>query len=159
MKTLSPTFLVFCLSLGAVGMTDDVKGDKAMIQGTWKVVFIEESSRKVPPCHLDRTLRGFEELQIRVVITKDRYTVKAKDLIFGSKPYKLDPARKPSWFDLGSVRTPEGEELGPNLGIYELKGDDLKICFGKSGKDRPTSFDSSQDSAIDVLLILKREQP
>jgi uncharacterized protein (TIGR03067 family) len=155
MQTLFPTLVALYLILGG----NEVKGDEAMIQGTWKVVFIEEGGRKVPPCDLDRTLRAFEEMQMKVVITKDRYTVKAKDLTFGSKPYKLDPSRRPRWFDLDSLRTPEGKELGPNLGIYELKGDDLKICLGKSAKDRPTSFDSSQDSAVDVLLIMKREKP
>ena len=94
---------------------------------------------------------------MRIVISKDKYTVKTKEMT-DAKTYRLDPAKSPKWFELEGVKAPGRVEIGPNLGIYELNGDELKIYLGRSGKDRPTAFDPNKDSAADVLLILKREK-
>ena len=65
--------------------------------------------------------------------------------------YHLDPSKKPKTFDLTPLKPPGGKE--PVLrGIYDLNGDELKLCFGKSGS--PAEFRS--DDAL--LLILKREK-
>jgi uncharacterized protein (TIGR03067 family) len=87
-----------------------------------------------------------------LVVTKDKITYK-----FGDKTkelsYKLDATKKPKWIDIT-----EGDHT--NLGIYELEGDNLKICFPEGGKDeRSTAFESKPDSVNDILIILKREKP
>jgi hypothetical protein len=44
------------------------------------------------------------------------------------------------------------------LGIYELKGDDLKICFVHGGGgERPTDF-ASKEGTAQSLIVLKREK-
>jgi hypothetical protein len=54
----------------------------------------------------------------------------------------------------------EGEEVKPSVGIYELKGDDLKICYPEAGNvERSTAFESKADSVNDIFIILKREKP
>jgi hypothetical protein len=44
------------------------------------------------------------------------------------------------------------------MGIYEVKGDDLKIYFGGE-LERATSFDGKVDGTDGWLLVLKREKP
>jgi hypothetical protein len=44
------------------------------------------------------------------------------------------------------------------LGIYELKGDDLKIGFGNDGLVRPRQFVIGKEDVV-WLLVLKREKP
>ena len=83
-----------------------------------------------------------------MVITKDTITYK-----FGDKTtklsYKLDATKKPKWIDLT-----EGDKT--TLGIYELEGENLKICFPEGGKrERSTAFESKPNSVNDVLIILK----
>ena len=66
--------------------------------------------------------------------------------------YKLDVSKTPKWIDL----TVGGEK---QAGIFELKGDDLKICSNeKSGGKRPTRFESKPDSEH-FLLVFKRAKP
>jgi uncharacterized protein (TIGR03067 family) len=54
------------------------------------------------------------------------------------------------------VKPVEGQNQGKTLlAIYELEGDDLKICFVESTKDRPTEFSADKDSGR-VLHVYKR---
>jgi len=73
-----------------------------------------------------------------------------------SGAFKVDATKKPKTMDM----TPsEGRYKDKTLlGIYELDGDTLKICFAEPGKDRPTDFTSKAGSGV-VLAIHKREKP
>ena len=140
MRSCLFTLLTAGFLLGAAGAQDDAKGDHEKIQGTWKVVSAEDSGRKAP----DEAVKN-----IKWVITKDKITYK-----FGDKTtelsYKLDATKKPKWIDLT-----EGDRT--TLGIYELEGDNLKICFPEGGKrERSTAFESKPDSVNDILIVLKR---
>jgi uncharacterized protein (TIGR03067 family) len=129
--------------LAAASAKDDAKGDHERIQGPWKVVSAEDSGRKAP----DEVIK-----HLKWVITKEKITY-----TFGNKTtewsYKLETTKKPKWIDLT-----EGGRT--TLGIYELEGDNLKICFpeGHRGK-RSTAFESKLNSVNDVLIILEREKP
>jgi uncharacterized protein (TIGR03067 family) len=135
--------LMVGLMSGAGAAKDDVKGDAEKIQRIWKAVSAEDSGQKAP---------GEAIKNLKMVITKDKITYK-----FGGKTtewsYKLDPTKKPKWINLttGRDRT--------TLGIYDLDGDNLKICFPEEGKERSTAFESKPNSVNDVLIILKREKP
>lgn len=142
MRSCLLTLLAAGFLLCTAGAKDDAKGDHENIQGTWKVVSAEDSGRKAP----DDAVKN-----IKWVITKDKITYK-----FGEKTtewtYKLDPTKKPKWIDLTT-----GQHT--TLGIYELEGDNLKICFPEEGKERSTAFESKPNSVNDILIILKREKP
>lgn len=45
------------------------------------------------------------------------------------------------------------------MGIYELKGDDLRILFGEGIGGRATTFDGKVDGKDGWFLVLKREKP
>ena len=55
-----------------------------------------------------------------------------------AQDYVLDPSAKPK-----SIDWRDGGKNGPSkplAGIYELEGDELKICWGKEGAGRPEAF-------------------
>ena len=57
---------------------------------------------------------------------------------------KLDPSKSPKTID---VTMTEGPSKGTvMLGIYEIDGDTLKVCFDPHGKKRPTEFKSAPGS-------------
>ncbi len=143
MRSCLFTLLTASVLQGSAGAKDDAKGDHETIPGTWQVVSAEDSGTKAP---------GEAVKNIKWVITKDTITYK-----FGDKTtklsYKLDATKKPKWIDLT-----EGDKT--TLGIYELDGDKLKICFPEGGKkERSTAFESKPNSVNDVLITLKREKP
>ncbi|HKR61800.1 MAG TPA: TIGR03067 domain-containing protein [Pyrinomonadaceae bacterium] len=126
----------------AKGIEVKASDDSDKIQGTWEVVSAADNGRKTP-ANLTKDLE--------LIITTDKMSYR-----LGKKTtewsYKLDPSKQPKWIDLTDVRE-------TTLGIYELEGDTLKICFPEARKgERSTAFESKPNSVNDVLIILKREK-
>jgi uncharacterized protein (TIGR03067 family) len=115
--------------------------DHDNIQGPWRIVSVELRGQS-----LTEKLKNH-----KVVFTKDRMTFKDGDKDDGEFNYKLDSTKKPRWIDLdlkgrGKIAR----------GIYDLDGDNLKICHPDPEKDRSTAFTSIPDS---ILFVLKRDRP
>src|SRR5262249_2122060 len=101
------------------------------IQGTWKFVSQERDGKPRP--------RG-ELAKQTITFAGDKWTVRRDGKVVQAGTHKFDPGKKPPRVD--AVVT-EGEDKGfTMLGIYELKGDTLKVCFDLKGKERPTDFTS-----------------
>lgn len=87
-----------------------------------------------------------------VLILKDgKLTATSGGSVKGIGTYKLDPTKAPMWIDV----TIRDETF---LGIYELKGNKLKICHGRPGDKRSTRFVSEAGSSNRVLTILYRQK-
>jgi RNA polymerase sigma factor (sigma-70 family) len=131
---------------GAAGLVAvwaaDGPSDRDKLQGTWKVV----------AATLDGTTDGPEvdqvKKQLEIVFKGDKLTIKV------AADYKLDPTTSPKQIDLSVSYAPE-EERRTIRGIYDLSGDDLKLCLGGPDTDRPTAFASEKGSRR-MLLVLKR---
>ena len=54
--------------------------------------------------------------------------------------FKIDPTKRPRRMD---ATTPAGEV---SLGIYEVEGDDYRVCFAPPGEERPRAFGSEPGS-------------
>src|SRR5262249_6009598 len=99
----------------------------------------------------------------KVVITANKLTFvgRGADETVG---YKLDPTKTPKAIDLIDAKR---KDTRP--GIYQLEGDDLKICYrmgeAKAREERPKEFNTgpkrdkpSADGPGLMLLVLKREK-
>lgn len=64
-------------------------------------------------------------------------------------------SRTPKAFDLEFTHPLTGK-VSVSKGIYELKGDVLKLCYDNTGKERPKTFQSTEETANVVLSVLKR---
>jgi uncharacterized protein (TIGR03067 family) len=130
----------------AVGQ-DDAKA----IQGVWVAASMEANGKPAPA----------EAVKVM------RFTFKADTLLIRGNfrdereeefTFKLDAASSPKHLDI--IPADKDKEKGQVtiLGIYELKGDDLKVCIrhAKSDKGRPAEFATTPDSEL-VLVVFKRE--
>jgi len=124
----------------------DEAGEKDLkkIQGTWKFVSQEMEGKPRPP----------EELaKLTITFSGDKWSVREAGKVVQGGTHKFDPSKKPAHVD--AVVT-EGEDKGSKmLGIYELKGDTLRVCFDPQGKERPTGFTSK---AGQFAAVLEREK-
>jgi uncharacterized protein (TIGR03067 family) len=127
------------------GVSGDEKKDDEKIQGNWTVVSREFIGKKTPEAELKA---------LKVTIKDGTITMddgKKKEKI----PYKLDPSKKPKAIDLANTGI---ESKETTLGIYELDGDTLKMCWSeKDPKHRATKFASDKDSG-QTMIVLKREK-
>jgi len=121
----------------------DVEKELKKFQGTWTFESVEAGGKEVPAAEFKR---------ITVTFEGDRYTVKKGDEVIQAATQKLDPSKSPKTLD---VTVAEGPHQGVvMLGIYEISGDTLKVCFDPEGKKRPTQFKSASGSQ--TLVVHKR---
>jgi len=138
-------------ALGAMGAIGARAVDKAEVekelkkfQGTWTFASLEEGGKVVPPAALKGNTFIFEG---------DKYTIKNGDAVVQVATLKLDPSKSPKTFDVTATVGPQ--EVVISLGIYEISGDTLKLCYVEVGKKRPTEFKTAVGSQT-TLAVLKR---
>ena len=124
---------------------DAVKKEMKKLEGTWKVVSLEMNGNK------------FSEEQLnavkKMVIKGNKYTIHLANNEV-TMTFKVDPSKKPKAID--STYEDQNGETVKAKGIYELKGDTLKVCrTTKTDAKRPTKFASKADSGL-ILVVYKR---
>jgi uncharacterized protein (TIGR03067 family) len=116
---------------------------KKELDGTWSVMSSESDGRKASKDDIK---------MVRLVFAGATLTTKRGDKSAESA-IVIRPGEKPKEID---VIPGDGPDKGKKLqGIYELNGDNLRICLSKPGKKRPTEFTSQADSGR-VLIVLNR---
>jgi uncharacterized protein (TIGR03067 family) len=140
-KTKVLLALAIGLVLGADGK-DDAKNDQKKLQGKWIVTSGVIDGNKLPK----------DQVKGDLVFDKDKYAYTTGDEK-GGGTFKLDPSKKPKHMDSvpsdGPVQGQTVEE------IYEIDGDNLKICIALPGTPRPTAFKSEAGSGL-WLFTYKR---
>jgi uncharacterized protein (TIGR03067 family) len=120
------------------GAADDLR----QLQGTWQVVSAEQNGEPVKSDTLTN---------IMVIVTGTSYrTMGASQADRGT--FTIDPSQSPKQMDLKSG---DGEALAA---IYELGPDHMRVCYGREGADRPTSFTTSNSDARFLMIDYKRKK-
>jgi uncharacterized protein (TIGR03067 family) len=123
---------------GPITLADDkvnLEKEVKKFQGTWTFESSEAGGEKL----LADGLKG-----LVLIFEGDKHTVKKGDEVIQVGTQKLDPSKSPKTID---VTMTEGPQKGAvMLGIYEINGDTLKVCFDAEGKKRPTEFKSAPGS-------------
>jgi uncharacterized protein (TIGR03067 family) len=149
MRRIALSILAAGFLVAAAPAPDDaVKKEMAKLEGTWSVTALTNDGKKGK----DEDIR-----KIRVILKGDNYTAKVGDMVVEGGTWTIDPTRKPKSIDATAT---SGDDKGKkSLGIYELDGDTLKMCFGPAGKDeRPKEFESKEGSKYE-MGVYKRDKP
>ena len=110
------------------------------IQGTWRFVAHEANGQKTP---------ADEVAKLKITFTGDKYAISRDGKVVQEGTNKLDPSKTPAHID---AKITEGDGKGHTmLGIYELKGDTIRVCFDTAGKERPTRF-TTKDGQMEVVI-------
>jgi len=136
--------LTAVLVVAAPAPPEKEKKDDEKIQGNWTVVSMERGGMAAPAEKIAMIKVTFKDGTL--TINDGGRDEKAK--------FKIDATKKPKAIDLIPEKPGRTEQVP---GIYELKGDELKICFTKEGGGRPTEF-SSNAGTEQVLIVFKREK-
>ncbi len=146
MKTRTAMILFLLLACDERKRDASETKDEDRIQGTWKVVEVEEKGRQ----------RSAEDIKDSKLIVKGDQM----DFVRGAETvrvsYRLDPASKPKAIDL------EEAKRGTLHGIYLLEGKKLTICIsfalGAEGKKRPSQFKATRENRL-TLMVFQRAPP
>lgn len=127
----------------------DEKEDLDLLRGTWVLVSAERDGKKLAEAEVEKT---------RITFDQGRFTFPDASGIDTNRKgtIEIDPGKTPKQMD--STRTTDGATGEVSLGIYELAGDDYKVCFAPPGKARPAAFVSGPATGV-ILQVWKRQKP
>jgi len=125
--------------LGLSQGTGGKQSDQDALQGVWKFVGREEDGKALEPEKVN---------EIELKVKGDTMALKTKGEL-QPLTFKLDSTKKPKHIDL--IMADGKAEVIP--GIYELTGDEFKMCFDPQKKVRPTDFKTKASSQARVLLL------
>jgi uncharacterized protein (TIGR03067 family) len=116
------------------------------IQGKWQFIAHEMNGKPATP----------EELKMMTItFTGNKWAVSSGEKVVQAGTHKFDPTKKPGHVD--AIVT-EGEDKGNKmLGIYEMKGDKMKVCFDPKGKERPKSFKAGEGQMSATVERIKKK--
>ena len=121
----------------------DVEKELEKFQGVWTLESVEVDGVKLSTDQFKGRLITFEG---------ERYSVKEGNKLVEGGTQELDPSKSPKIVD---VTVTDGPNKGTvMLGIYEISGDTLNVCFDPEGKQRPTEFAGATGSR--TLVVYKR---
>jgi uncharacterized protein (TIGR03067 family) len=126
-------------ALAADDKKDAAKEELKKLEGTWVLVMSEQDGMKSDPEFAKNA---------KMVIKDGKMTVYAGKARSSEATITVDPSKKPKTIDATQTfGGPKGKKVP---GIYDLDGDNLKICFGE--KQRPKDFTGKKGSgnSLDV---------
>ena len=139
---LLPAALTAGLVMAADAKDDANKKDMDALQGKWQLVSLTRDGKD----------QDVPKDAVRV-IKDNTYTVTPRPGVTITGTFKIDATAKPKTIDMTAT---SGDNAGKtSLGIYDLDGDTLKICWAPPGKDRPTEFKSAEGSGV-LLSVQKK---
>ncbi len=143
---LTAGLLGWALVVAADGGTGTARADDP-IAGIWILTNAVIDGTDRPPPSSERVVYHFKAGKVLIRTRTNEQ----------SGTYEIFPGRRPPAIDL-ALGT--GADKGKRAkGLYELNGDELKICMPKDkDAERPREVASKKESGT-VLLVLKRDKP
>src|SRR5262249_12541010 len=112
--------------------TDDLKN----LQGSWESVSIVDEGKALG-----------KDQQVKFVVQGDKLTYPGDH----SNQIKIDGAKNPK--PLAVVEVTGAKRALIYQGIFIIEGDELKFCLDKTGKSRPTAFESTGGSGQRLMVF------
>jgi uncharacterized protein (TIGR03067 family) len=134
---------VLALLLGADAPAK-VANDLDSLQGRWAVVAADKNGTAMLKTEFETMTFEFE---------KDVLALRSTRIGDEKGRITLDQNAKPRAMDLVPIKPNNNAPEKPALFIYQLNGDELKLCWSKPGGDRPVDFVGDQKN---VLMTLRR---
>jgi len=142
MKPSGWVMLAACLLVAA----STSKAESSKPEGCWRLQSGEVAGKEIP----DQIIK-----QARAAIFGDQHTVNmVAEVILGS--HKIDSSKQPPTIDATDTAGPFAGKT--TLGIYEIKGDQFKVCFAEPGKERPKEF-TTKSGTGHLLHVWNRDEP
>ncbi len=140
--TIALALALLVSPLAAEDKQEAVKKELATLQGEWVgTSFVNDGKEQ----------DNFKDQKPRLTIKGSGYKLGDNDQLKGT--FEVDPARSPKAIDVTvEGYTKEGKFLP---GVYEVKGDELKVCLSDVAQDRPTEVTAKEGSKR-ILFTFKR---
>jgi uncharacterized protein (TIGR03067 family) len=141
--TIAAVALAATVAPAAPAPKDKVDPDAAPLQGTWEWDPAAEQSAALPRIDVERVVIKGDTLTIHYNLDGRRFA--------SPTTFTLDPKARPPQIDFTPT---EGANKGrAYLGLYEVAGGKLRLCYRGPGATRPTDFGDRKDSTRDTSFL------
>lgn len=144
MRNYAPTLFIV-LGILASHASGNEK-ELAKLKGSWSTVTVEHDGKDYS-----------DKYKFRMVFKGDQATIEGNDSVkkaYATLKFKLDPSAKPAIVDLSVAAGAQQNVVFE--GIYEVKGDQFKMCVKVMGNERPSQF-AAPAGSNNAYVVLKRE--
>lgn len=119
-------------------------GDLGTLQGNWKPLQVEfEGKAQMSAEEMKKITTVFDQAEYHLYFA-DKDTTPPKVLKLAVMNVALDETTKPKSISFEYASGPlKGQK---RHGIYEVAGNQLKLCYGPGDKPKPTTFAAPKDS-------------
>jgi len=147
-RSICPLLLALAVSGTIAGQQKRADDESRELDGVWLA--------------LTRKLNGKETLSseppVKLVLVGDRFFLIAGDRVGAEGTARFDRGRKPKIIDI-TMKSQERKGQ-TDLGIYQIVGDTLRMCFVTSNRPRLAEFpDKSREGDFIIYWEFKRESP
>jgi len=146
----------------AADMDDATRQDLKALEGTWVALSYEKAGGPVVAT-ADDTPAPADAQKMQLVIKANTFTSKTNAEVGSSGTFTLDATARPKTIDLRIVFEHGEEDKDKKeartltlLGIYELNGNELKMCF--QDKERPLDFSLKGGKRYREVTVFKRKK-
>jgi uncharacterized protein (TIGR03067 family) len=115
------------------------------LQGSWRVTALEAEGERI-------TAEAVTNLY--VTIKDNTYELLNLDNE-NSGTFQIDPSKTPAQMEIHCTTGADSGQTWP--GIYEVNGDDFRVCYARRGKKRPTTFSGIDNPSL-MMITYKRKQ-
>lgn len=131
------------LALGADDKAKAPEGDLAKIQGTWAAMVGPQAD--IP---IEIEIKG-KAATLRLSRNGDNIELKGE--------LALNEKASPKTIDWMNWKSPMGDNIPVNLGIYKIDGDTMTTCSGGPGNDRPSEFKQGEAGPPNLVTYKRKK--
>jgi uncharacterized protein (TIGR03067 family) len=133
---------------GTGSRADDARQELLKLQGTWQLESLEEAKKDA------KTVTKADVKGRTLFVGSEVFLMRDGERVVQAGTLRLLPAKRA----VDAVVRKGEYEGNTMLGVYELKGDTLRVCFDPEGDGRPKGFAAKAGSGL-LVAVYKRVKP
>mgnify|MGYP000567540699 CR=1 FL=1 len=141
---MQSTLLAVALAISAPALKDPPK-QEVKLAGEW---IVESQVTGGRPLNSKLVRRYIFSAEGKWTMT----SAKGKATPTLTRTFTIDATKKPPMIDM---KLSAAATANAYTGILKIEGDTMTLCYSRNADERPTQFESPQDSTV-VLIVLKR---
>jgi uncharacterized protein (TIGR03067 family) len=137
-----------CSLLTVTAWAADPQAEMAKLKGKWQVTAVESHGMQLP----DELVEGVKLLVLE--LDTGKLTVRAGDKVVESGTFKIEV--KGSRRTIEMTQASAKQNAKTTTGLYEFKGDKLRICVGTDDGKAPKAFTTEGNNGARTITTYER---
>ena len=140
------SFWLVCSLLSLAAWAADPQAEMAKLEGKWQATAVESRGMKLP----DELVEGVKLLVLE--LDSGKLILRAGDNEVDSGTFKIEVKGNRRTIEMSSAK----QNAKTTTGLYEIKGDTLRICVGTIDGKAPKAFNTARNDGGRTITTYER---